>query len=152
MKAFIAAALAASATALNSVEFEFIKYIAEFNKSYADLAEYNLRFQQFERSLELVITHNATPSSYRLGLNKFSDWTADEKDALQTEWNITSSDANVSRANQATYQPIDWRTMGAVNPIKDQGSCGSCWAFSAVSAVESAWYVAHNYLWSLSEQ
>ena len=152
MKAFIAAALAASATALNSVEFEFIKYIAEYNKSYADLAEYNLRFQQFERSLELVIQHNATSSSYRLGLNKFSDWTADEKAALQTEWNITTSDANVSRSNQATYQPIDWRTMGAVNPIKDQGSCGSCWAFSAVSAVESAWYVAHNYLWSLSEQ
>jgi C1A family cysteine protease len=152
MKAFFAAALTASATALNSVEFEFIKYIAEYNKSYADLAEYNLRFQQFERSLELVIQHNATSSSYRLGLNKFSDWTADEKAALQTEWNITTSDDNVSRSNQATYQPIDWRTMGAVNPIKDQGSCGSCWAFSAVSAVESAWYVAHNYLWSLSEQ
>lgn len=82
MKAFIAAALAASATALSSVEFEFIKYIAEHNKSYADLAEYNLRFQQFERSLELVIQHSATPSSYRLGLNKFSDWTADEKAAL----------------------------------------------------------------------
>jgi cathepsin L len=46
---------------------------------------------------------------------------------------------------------IDWRTKGAVNKIKDQGQCGSCWAFSAVSTAESAWEIAGNKLESLSE-
>ena len=47
---------------------------------------------------------------------------------------------------------IDWREKGAVLPAKNQGACGSCWAFSAVAALEGAHYMATGKLVSLSEQ
>merc|ERR1711915_110710 len=47
---------------------------------------------------------------------------------------------------------IDWRTKGAVTPIKDQGQCGSCWAFSAIASAEGAHAIKDGKLVSFSEQ
>jgi cathepsin L len=77
------------------------------------------------------------------------------KDSLKISENYTSKNEikyKKKQSNKLSIKSIDWRRKGVVNPIKDQDKCGSCWAFTSVSAIES--HVAINYgiLLNLSEQ
>ncbi|KAH0789815.1 Clan CA, family C1, cathepsin L-like cysteine peptidase [Histomonas meleagridis] len=84
-------------------------------------------------------------------MNKFSAYTPIEYKALLGY----IPEVVTRKALKSNYKPvdsIDWRAKGAVNEIKDQGDCGSCWAFSAIQGAESAYFIKSGNLLSFSEQ
>ncbi|XP_060653849.1 procathepsin L-like [Drosophila nasuta] len=141
-------------------EFELFK--VEHEKSYDNEYEEQLRLQIFRDNKKLIDRHNkrysAGEKTYKMGVNKFTDLTSKEFKRLM----LTSLNTNHSQegfdyiynpsAKDSLPKSIDWRSSGAVNPIKDQGRCGSCWAFSAVGSLESHYFIQKGKSVSLSEQ
>jgi cathepsin L len=151
----MAAAAVGVVSASSEIESAFLGYITQYGKSYSSVAEYEHRFEQFARNHLKVIAHNQTQSQYTLGHNKMSDWTEAEYKAMLTHEPMPESEKNYEYHPEPAGESngtIDWRNKGAVNAIKDQGQCGSCWAFSSVCAMEGAHKVSKGKLESFAEQ
>jgi len=105
-----------------------------------------------------IIKLNLTETTSIHGHNHLSDWTNTEKSMLLGMKNIWKVEPETERVvaaeNQALPSSVDWVTVtpAVVNPVKDQGQCGSCWAFSAAGSMESAKAIQSGTLYSLSEQ
>ncbi|KAE8663738.1 Vignain [Hibiscus syriacus] len=99
---------------------------------------------------------NSRNLSYKLVDNKFADMLNDEFRAVYLGYQRLRFPGETKSFQQDKYhdlpKSIDWRKKGAVTGVKDQGSCGSCWAFSAVAAVEGINQIKTGKLISLSEQ
>jgi C1A family cysteine protease len=145
----------ASAKILDQLDVDFINYVVKHNKNYVDLTEFNLRRELFAKADAEIKEIQATETTSQHGHNFLSDWTAVEKEGLlgltmppQERTNVTSA---VLPPEQLPSS-VNWCTAGACNPIQNQGSCGSCWAFSAAASMESAHYIQQGSLYKLSEQ
>lgn len=97
--------------------------------------------------------------SYKLGLNQFADLTDEEFEqrftTLPVDRNQLKSLGNVNSINGLAGElpdSIDWRDQSVVTPVKNQGDCGGCWAFSTTGTIESQVAIKTGKLISLSEQ
>jgi C1A family cysteine protease len=142
----------------------FSNFQDKFGKTYDNVYDLEDKFAVFQSNLEAIMAHNSNETrTFDMGVNQFTDMTAQEfKKHLGLRpklkglrfgdivGGVTCDSFAASGATLPTS--VDWRTKGAVTPVKDQGQCGSCWSFSATGAMEGAWAIAKGSLVSLSEQ
>ncbi|KAB7495786.1 putative cysteine proteinase, partial [Armadillidium nasatum] len=125
----------------------FHGFMENFNRSYPSKKEYKKRYRVFRTNLKkikLLQRNEMGTAKYASEFRKLLGFRPELK-----------SGSYMQPAEIPVEEPpkeFDWRTRGVVTEVKNQGMCGSCWAFSVTGNVEGQWAIKHKMLYSLSEQ
>lgn len=164
MKIFLILALFVVAAYGHFLKFEedqaeWLAWKSFHDKKYDTQTEEDARYAIWRDNLKKIQQHNSEDHSYTLAMNQFSDLTIHEYRYFFL--GLRSHFSNETKREGSSYLPpsrvtlpstVDWRKEGYVTPIKNQGQCGSCWAFSATGSLEGQHFKKTGELVSLSEQ
>ena len=143
-------------------EYLFKTWMRQHAYEFTDIDEYQHRHGIFLDNLRKIDAHNAEHGrSFKMKMNQFGHLTAKEWHDTYTGGfagqrksrmlRSSISDENIVRIKRLP-KSVDWTTAGAVTEVKNQGTCGSCWTFSAVGAIEGAIAINGGPLQNLSMQ
>jgi len=164
MRLLTVVALAALAFAVDARPFaaDFEKFKSRFGKAYADAKEEKYRYGVFVSNMMTARKLAKTNPLAQFGATEFMDMTPQEFKIRHSaeKYYARAAGKHQAKADMFTKEQVlaaqatkvDWRTKGAVTPIKNQGQCGSCWSFSSTGSIEGQWFLAGNTLTSVSEQ
>jgi len=133
------------------------QFTHEFEKSYDTIEEYTQAFENFKINKNLE-SRGRKSLSYETGVTKFFDMTLEEFRRTYLNLHVPTVEKFLAQASVYEFPDIkadaafDWRTKSAVGAVKNQGSCGSCWAFSTVANLEGVYYIKYKVFKSFAEQ
>lgn len=138
----------------------FRKFKEQYEQVYDSKDEEAKRFRVFCLNMKRIETiQKSEQGSAKYGVTKFADLSEEEfrRMYLSPKWDLTVGRSWLKKADipdGPVPDNFDWRSHGAVTPVKNQGMCGSCWAFSTTGNIEGQWAIhsSSKELVSLSEQ
>jgi len=136
-------------------EFLAIDDVLERTGGYVSKQEHDIRFEIFKDNMEKIKAHNEKNLSWKMGITQFADMTPVEfkqHTSCLMDQRPVSTELFTPQEGVTVPESVDWVAKGDVTPVKNQGQCGSCWAFSTTGSIESRVSIAGGGLTSLSEQ
>jgi len=134
---------------------EWLVWRLTHKKAYKDLDEERVRYAIWKDNAQYINEFNAQNKHMKLKINHFGDYTNLEFRAQMNGYrtmNSTGASTFMRPSHLKAPQEVDWREQGYVTPVKNQGQCGSCWAFSTTGSLEGQHFKKTGQLVSLSEQ
>jgi len=156
MRGAVFLAIVAVVLAKADYAIQFSSWATQFNITYSSDAQRDIRLEIFKDNMDKINKHNSGHHTWTMAVNQFADMTQHEFAAKMLGYKPPTTDNMVNvhdiMPGEVLAGEVNWVTKGAVSAVKNQGQCGSCWAFSTCAAVEGAYKLHGGALTNLAPQ